>query len=64
MTSLKLDNYNDCCDIILFYSSGTASHFETAIIDAIKIADAAHRARIAVAFPVLVQAYMDSQTKN
>jgi len=61
MTSLRLDNYNECKDILHFFDQGTASHFETAIITALRLADIAHRARIALAFPVLVQAFLDKQ---
>lgn len=60
MTS-GFDNYQDCKDILGFYDRGTASHFEAAIINALVIADHRHVERIALAFPVLVQAFHDKQ---
>lgn len=59
MSRRAIDDYRSARAIVKFWKRGTASHVETALLTAIAMSDLEIRARLRVAFPVLVQAWED-----
>lgn len=61
VTSLKLDDYYQCRDILEFFDKGTASGLETHLISALVVADKQNTEHIRKAYPMLVLAFEDKQ---
>jgi hypothetical protein len=59
-----LDDPKMARDIVDYWNNGTASHVETALLDAIAHADGNIKARLRLMFPALVDAYDDWKSNN